>query len=98
MTREQLRTLDAIRRLTVDGVSPCYREIGVDLGCTKGNVHRRVTELRRDGFIHFDSRSRSITILTDNPAYTRPVLEALSTERLNELAQLATDIIVRRVL
>lgn len=52
MTPKQKECLDAIRDLTVDGVSPSYDEIKDRLGlASKGTVHALIQALMKDGWI-----------------------------------------------
>lgn len=52
MTPRERQCLAAISALTVDGVSPTYREIADAMGLkSKSNVHRFVSDLVRQGYI-----------------------------------------------
>lgn len=81
MTPRQKQVLDAIRILTVDGVSPTFDQIRNHVGLTsKGEVHRIVTALERSGYLtrHAFCR-RAITLTTPDPieAMTRDALLSL---------------------
>ena len=52
MTRQQKACLDAIRRLTRDGVPPSLEELRVELGlAAKSGVHRLLKQLEEQGHI-----------------------------------------------
>lgn len=96
MTPRQARILACIRRLTVDGVSPTYREIRADLGIkSAGHLHDDLARLRRDGVLTFTRARRSIIILDD--VVSPLALAALSDEgQMQTLAVLAGQIASRR--
>lgn len=63
-TPQQARVLHAIRKLTVDGVSPSYRELAVELKLGLGNVHQLVARLKDKGLVsHEPDRRRTIQII-----------------------------------
>lgn len=70
MTPRMKEALDAIRRLTVDGVSPTYRQLKEELGLTGlSAVHRVVHQLRREGLVHFDDgHARSLSVINAVPS------------------------------
>lgn len=65
MTPLQHRCLEAIKRLTIDGVTPNYQMIMDDLGLPgKASVHRLVHALRDQGVIDFlPGRARTIKVV-----------------------------------
>jgi SOS-response transcriptional repressor LexA len=87
MTPMQSRVLAAIRRLTVDDVSPSYSEIAFAVGlASRGRVHAIIHGLHRDGYIDFSAHgSRNIRILTDRQAYTDTELAKLDVTSLETL-------------
>lgn len=98
MTPGQRQLLDAISRLTTaESAAPSLQQLADELGTHKSNVHRALHMARAAGLIHFQSHaSRTIVILTDNPAYARPALEALLAPALWKLRDLAAQIIDER--
>lgn len=98
MTPDQRNCLDALKRLTVDGVSPSYVELAAALGVkSKSGVFRRVAELERLGLVSVDRwRSRGIIVIADNPAYTAAALDALTDNALSNLVDAATAALAAR--
>lgn len=89
MSPVQRAALEAIKRLTVDDISPSYREIADALNISSvGRVHKIVHELFRDGFIEIrgDAR-RAIRVVADRQAYTDIELAKLSVEELQRLSR-----------
>lgn len=66
MTPKQKRCLDAIEKLTKDGVPPSYNELKDYLGlASKSGVHRLVHALAERGYINLSpDRARTIQIVT----------------------------------
>lgn len=66
MTPKQKEMLDAIEALTVDGVSPTFRDLKDYLGMTSlNNVHRVIHRLIEDGYlIHVSGRWRSLRLVS----------------------------------
>lgn len=66
MTPAQQRCLDAIERLSVDGVPPSFEELRLHLGLgSKAGVHRLVHALADRGYITITpDRKRSIQLVT----------------------------------
>lgn len=99
MTREQAATLAAIRKLTVDGVSPSYVEIALELGLSpksKDVVRRRLLRLRGLGLVTFEPHlARSIRLVGDNAPYTAAALCKLDSGALRELISTASGILWR---
>jgi len=63
-TNKHLRYLEAIRRLTRDGVPPTYLQIGAEVGSSAGNVCTTLHRMRERGLIDFeDGRPRSLRIV-----------------------------------
>jgi len=76
MTPRQKDMLDAIRDLTVDGVSPTYEQLRIKLGiASKSGVCRMVDALERQGYVR-------------RVAFARQTLEVVAAPRLhgNDLA------------
>lgn len=69
MTPRMQQAVDAIRRLTVDGVSPSYSELAAELGLTtKSGAFRIVQLLRKRGLVTVtDGARRSIKLLEGPP-------------------------------
>jgi SOS-response transcriptional repressor LexA len=69
MTPIQHKTLEAIRRLSADGVSPSLTEIAAAVGVSsRGRVHAILSRLRDQGIVDWwPGRQRSITIVSEGP-------------------------------
>lgn len=69
-TREQGRTLEAIRKLTRGGVPPSYAELQEELGiASRGGVHRLLHALKDRGLVTFEfGRARSLRIIDPDDA------------------------------
>lgn len=93
MTPRMRECLDAIRRLTVDGVPPSYEELAAELGiASKSNVTRLIHQLRRDGFVTFNAhRARSVEIVGDADH-----LDTLSTDALIAIERRIRTILLNR--
>lgn len=93
LTPLQARCLDAIRRLTVDGVPPTVAEIQADLGTvSRGTTHNILVRLRERGMVTWLPRqSRSIQIVDATPD-----LEAMSSGQLDRLIERAQAILAAR--
>ncbi len=64
MTPKQKKTLDAIRLLSDEEVSPSYRQLAAHLGFGLGQVHRHVSYLVQEGFVvHVEGRYRTIRVV-----------------------------------
>lgn len=98
MTESERNMLDALRRLTEDGVSPTYEELRDALGLSsKSHVHRILHQLRGKGLVTWQpDRHRSLVVLADNPAYAAGALNALSTEALDTIIATASGIVAHR--
>lgn len=74
LTPPQARALDAIKRLTRDGVPPSYRQLGEELGmASQSAVHRLIVRLRDRGFVAFEPRkARSLRITEDAKLLATP--------------------------
>lgn len=85
MTPKMQKTLEAIQRLTVDGVPPSFDELREDLGlANKSGVHRLLHGLRDHGIIDFlPGRARSIRIIN-------PDLQGLALDKLALAASLVS--------
>lgn len=68
MTRQQRKCLDAIKALTVDGVSPSFDEIREHMGLkSKSGVHRIIHALKARGVIaSVPYCDRSLTIRNEH--------------------------------
>lgn len=68
MTRQQRKCLDAIKALTVDGVSPSFDEIREHMGLkSKSGVHRIIHTLKARGVIaSVPYCDRSLTIRNEH--------------------------------
>jgi len=93
MTPRMRQCLDAIRRLTVDGVPPSYSELRDELGmATVSNVHRLIWALKRDGLVTFQPRvARSLQIVADADR-----LHTLSTDALVAIERRIRTILMNR--
>lgn len=65
MTRAQLAVINAIRDLTVDGVSPSMREIGEEIGVGVSWVHRCVEALEAQGRLRREGDRRGLIVIGD---------------------------------
>ena len=83
LTAKQAAVLDAIKALTVDGVSPSFEEIRVRCGfASKGGVHRCVEALVDRGVIRrCFGRARALEVIGRDP------LDGLSPDALRALRQ-----------
>lgn len=88
MTNEQRRTLDAVKRLTVRGVTPTYEQLAQDLGLSgKSAVWRQVQELAQAGYLEV-SRGRTGIRLAGPPAHiVAAIAEACSTASANAVGK-----------
>lgn len=94
-TKEQARTLEAIRALSVDGVSPSYRELMAELGHKSvSRIHVLLSGLKDRGLVAFDyNRPRSMRIIEPVQAID---LKALSKEQLTTLrTRIETELVGR---
>ena len=76
MTPKQSACLNAIRRLTKEGVSPSLEKLRVELGlASKATVHRLLVELEDGGHIRRIPRTtRQIEVLDDTLEIAKAVL------------------------
>lgn len=83
LTPRERDCLDAIKRLTRDGVPPTFEELKADMGVrSKSNIHRLVHGLRKRGAIAMRSETaRSIRVLDDVEGLERHTTEYLKTVR-----------------
>lgn len=65
MTRAQAAVLNAIRVLTVEGVSPSMREIGAEVGIGVSWVHRCVEALEAQGRVRREGDRRCLIVIGD---------------------------------
>lgn len=90
MTPQQHSILDAIRSLTVDGVSPSYDDICLHVGlASKSTVFRAVRTLEREGWLVRSSDcARTLLPTTPQPLdrMSRKALLALRSEIDQRLA------------
>jgi SOS-response transcriptional repressor LexA len=65
LTEQQARVVEAIRRLTVDGVAPSYSELCADLDIpSKGNLQQILARLRERGVVEWmHGRARSLRLV-----------------------------------
>lgn len=91
MTPCMKQALDAIRRLTVDGVSPTYRDLQAELGLASvSGVHRLVHSLIRAGALRQPGHGyRSIEIV-EGP--TRDQMENWSDAEIRRVALVLYEI------
>lgn len=83
-TPQMAETLAAIRRLTVDGISPTLRELQVELGLANvSGVHRALSRLKQRGLVSWEPNlSRSLQIVDQAPNYdAMPTSELLAISR-----------------
>ncbi len=88
MTPTPRECLDALKRLTVDGVPPSYDELAVELGlASKSRITELLSALEAQGYIARPERHRArcIVVLAQSEAYTPTALDALSTDELKGL-------------
>lgn len=92
MTPGQNACLQAIRELTVDGVSPTYSQICERLGlASKSGVLRMVDALERQGFVRRDPhRHRSLAIVERRGA-------AISDARIAAMSDEALESALHRI-
>jgi repressor LexA len=83
LTPVQAKCLDAIKRLTRDGMPPSYEELQRALGLrSKSNVHRLIHALEARGAITLKPESaRSIRVLDDLEGLERHTTEHLRAMR-----------------
>lgn len=64
-TARQAAALDAIRRLTVNGVPPSYDELAAELGLSgRSQVHYTLHRLKERGLVDFEyGRTRSLRVV-----------------------------------
>lgn len=98
MTPRERDLVEAIRRLTVDGIAPTYDELATELGyASKSRIFYLMNALERQGMIRRQaSGRRQAQITTGNSAYTADALKALSMEELEALRALVNDILTKR--
>lgn len=100
MSKEQRRFLNALKRLTVDGVAPSYDELCAELGLSsRSSINRLVHMLERDGHIIVVSRggrARGTYIIVDDLAYTPAALSRLSDDTLKGLIAHASGLLSHR--
>jgi hypothetical protein len=87
--------LDTIRRLTVDGVAPSYRQIAAAMGLkTVSGVCNALKRMRDSGLVHFTSEHRSLVIIGDCIPPAR--LHRMGDAALNETAAHIAGVIASR--
>ena len=97
MTQAQKNLLEAIRRLTVDGVSPSYEDLAAAVGLkSKSGVVRMVDQLEHAGLIR-RRRGRARSIVINAGPYSPEALDGLPTCILRDVANQAADILAQRV-
>lgn len=86
MTPRQKDMLDAIRDLTVDGVSPTYEELRVHLGlASKAGVNRMIEALKRLGYLRsIKGCRRTVEVINRTPCDLG--LEVMSIDELHTLS------------
>lgn len=97
LTKRQSQCLDAIRRLTVDGVPPTYNEIAADIGlASKSGINRLVVGLRERGLVAFldGHRHRTLAVIGDHVSSS--VLHTLSSEELRTIVAHCAGILAQR--
>lgn len=96
LTAAQARCLEAIRRLTVNGVPPSLEELRLDLGlATVSGVHRFLRLLRERGVVDWSPmRARTLHIVAD--AVSEAALDRLSDAELKNVAITAWSICLHR--
>lgn len=66
LTPQMRACLDAILRLTRDGMPPSYEELALALGASKGGVARLLTQLKERGYVDWSPGcARSLTLVHD---------------------------------
>ena len=97
MTPRQKDMLDAIRDLTVDGVSPTYEELRLHLGiASKNGVHRMILGLEAQGLIRrCAGKRRTIAIVKPTDGFPDR-LRALSDEHFAVVLDVIAEEIARR--
>jgi SOS-response transcriptional repressor LexA len=95
-TRRQNQALEAIRKLTIEGVPPSIAELAGELGYAhRAAVHGLLCELRDRGLITWVPKAaRSIRIV--EPALRREDLERYDDEALRRIASWAHAILAQR--
>jgi SOS-response transcriptional repressor LexA len=99
LTPRAAECLDAIRRLTVDGVPPNHRQLQVELDLhSMSSITRLLNELRERGHITWrPGVARSLVITgPDADAYTLAALNRLDEESLRMLLAHATGILAHK--
>ncbi len=82
-TIQQAKTLEAIRRLTDDGVPPSYEELGAFLNKSRSQIHYILSRMKERGLVDFEyGRARSIRIVD---SVDRIELKGMSNEQLARL-------------
>lgn len=78
-TLRQKQLLDAIVRLTVDGVAPTLAELAREVGCaSKSSIHRTLVSLRECGLITWKSNlARSLRVVAPAEQVTKALVVAL---------------------
>lgn len=96
MTPQELRILDALRRLTVNGMSPKLDDLAFEAGIqSKGSVHRILSRMRDKGVIYWKYHSwRAISIVREGPS--REQIAAWSTEELHRIASTIGEVLADR--
>lgn len=88
MTPKQRETLDAIKRLTVDGVGPSFEELMLHLGLkSKNQVFQRIKKLEAGGYLRRPiakscSRARTFEFTRFDGEITDDILDALPRQHL----------------
>ncbi len=98
MTPRMQQAVDAIRRLTVDGVPPTYDELAADLGFKSRSAAFRIVKLLQErGLVttHGGGTKRSIKLVEGPP---RSEMETWSDEEIARVQLDLTDIGRRRQL
>lgn len=100
LTQKQADCLDAIKRLTVDGVSPSFEELRVDLGyASRHRIWDMLNALEERGHIRrLRNRARAIEVIEgDEPgAAVMQALHDLSPETLRRVIAHASGILAHK--
>lgn len=77
MTPTQAEVIATIRRLTVDGVSPSYRQLAAELGISSTQaIHAMLHRLRALGLVDFDDgRKRTLRVIEPDPLAGMNIVE-----------------------
>lgn len=95
ITYRQRETLDAIKRLTVDGVPPTYQALADELGLvSKGSVHRLVGQLTERGFIERGRHYQSISVV--GAEFSPAALDKLDDRDLRSVVAHAAGLLAHR--